>query len=139
LIADIIHLCECGCGGSTTQVTRNIGREGVKKGEYRRFIKCHHNRVLKLGYKGGQLKHHGYVYIYAPNHPRPTQAKYIKRSRLVVEERLGRHLESWEHVHHVNGVRDDDRPENLELTTLSKHNRTHDKASKMLSARWRKK
>ena len=34
-----------------------------------------------------------------------------------MEEKIGRKLADDEHVHHMNGIRDDNRPENLELWT----------------------
>lgn len=69
-------------------------------------------------WRGGRTYHKaGYVMVYAPGHPRARTAKYVFEHILVAEEILGRPLHPDETVHHRNGVRDDNRPENLELWT----------------------
>lgn len=131
--------CECGCGGATTISDKTYTKQGIKKGEPRRFISGHQNRRFIKTHtespEDGQFIHKGYVYVLCPDHPHRTQARYVKRSRLVVEKTLGRYLTSKEQVHHINGVRSDDRPENLQVVTLSEHNRTHRKTRRMLELR----
>lgn len=65
-------------------------------------------------WKGGQYKSRGRIFIYSPEHPFANNI-YVLRSRLVMEKKLGRHLKPKEVVHHINGIVNDDRPENLQL------------------------
>jgi hypothetical protein len=67
----------------------------------------------------------GYVYVNIPkDHPIYLERKKkgirnsrIREHRLVMEQYLGRYLLPHENVHHKNGIRDDNRIENLELWT----------------------
>jgi hypothetical protein len=58
------------------------------------------------------MDHNGYV-VFHTNGYRDLQ------HRMVMETMIGRKLEKGETVHHKNGIRHDNRPENLELWSKS--------------------
>lgn len=72
---------------------------------------------------GRRYTEDGYVQILDPT--KETGSRYILEHRLIVEQSLGRKLKREEIVHHLNGVRDDNRIENLVVVTADTHeNRT---------------
>lgn len=71
-------------------------------------------------WKGGKIRTSGgYVgVLYPPDGPFASMRHrmgYVLEHRLVMAESIGRSLDSHETVHHVNGVKDDNRRENLQL------------------------
>ena len=60
-----------------------------------------------------------YVRVLAPGHPNSTTRGFILEHRLIMSEMIGRPLRDFENVHHKNGDRQDNRPENLELWNKS--------------------
>lgn len=65
--------------------------------------------------KGGRINCNGYVAIYCPTHLLAMKKGYVMEHRLVMEKHLGRNLTREEVVHHINGIKDDNRIENLML------------------------
>lgn len=77
-------------------------------------------------WRGGRIKAGGgHIYLYKPDHPNANLKGYVMEHRVVVEEHLGRLLEKEEVVHHRNGIKTDNRIENLEVMTVTEHRREH--------------
>jgi hypothetical protein len=93
---------------------------GCEEPRYARgWCNAHYLRVLKYGEPGeperrkrrngdGTTDKKGYVTLL-------VGGRRMLEHRFVMEQELERPLEPFENVHHKNGVRDDNRPENLEL------------------------
>jgi hypothetical protein len=119
--------------------------------EYKRCTKCKkailkslfsHDSHKKDGYyssckdcvrkKDGVIKKSrsvGTVYIDTSGYKRIAGIS-IRQHRYVIQNILKRKLAKDEHVHHINGNKTDNRPENLEILTASEHHRLHGKNRK---------
>ena len=104
--------------------------KGTTGKEHPMYGKCGVRGEKNHNWSGGKYRHHtGYVYILSRNHPK---GRYVSEHVLVVEKNIGRILNHNEHVHHINGIRDDNRIENLIVMTKREHHILHGKMSNVL-------
>lgn len=75
---------------------------------------------------GRSVDKDGYIRVSSPEHPHAWgSSKYVYEHRLVMEKVVGRYLKTDEHVHHKNGIKHDNRVDNLELVSDKDHLRGH--------------
>jgi len=90
-------------------------------------MSCGHGKPK--GFGRGHYDKDGYILKSLPwEHPYITMANkrgWILEHRLVMAQHLGRNLLRSEHVHHLNGVRDDNRIENLAMMSMTEHLHCH--------------
>lgn len=73
-------------------------------------------------WKGGRVKQSGgYIKIQCLGHPYADSKGYILEHRLVMEKKLGRYLLPWERVHHIDGRKDYNTEDNLQLISPTDH------------------
>lgn len=84
-----------------------------------------------LDVTGRKRTNKGYVLLCIKNHPFSDVAGYIFEHRIVMEIYLGRCLESNEIVHHKNGIKHDNRLENLKLMDHGEHTKSHNLGRKL--------
>lgn len=71
-------------------------------------------KVMRVHGQTRRINAYGYALLRDPDHTEQVRG-WVFEHRVVMEEVLGRSLFRGENVHHKNGVKDDNRPENLEL------------------------
>jgi hypothetical protein len=108
-------------GVSLSEMARRIGtkhqlvkkflvQHGIEHKPYRQAME---NNTF---WRGGRIVDiDGYVLIKTPDHPHKDRHGYVREHRLVVEQLLGRYLLPTEVVHHIDGNKQNNVPENLEV------------------------
>lgn len=127
-----LGFCACGCGAE-------IPIRDKYHGYMRTFVHNHHqkgemNSIHKrdisgekcIFWRGGKrTTMQGYIQILKKDHPRATKGGYIYEHRLVYEQHHNVCLLSWTEIDHINGIKDDNRIENLRAMSKSEHMRRH--------------
>lgn len=124
-------LCACGCG-------KYIFPTYAHRWRPVEMLQGHHMRgrtgARTTNWKGGRYRgQSGYIYL-------RINSREVLEHRHVWEKANGRRLKPNEHVHHINGKKDDNRLENLIALDASEHIKLHnadDKRRNAHSARMR--
>lgn len=93
-----------------------------------KMSKVSKGRVLEKSnsWRGGRyIRKDGYVNVHIPDHPMATINGWVFEHIVVACKKLGRTLNTNEVVHHIDGDKTNNDPENLEIIKRSEHTRKH--------------
>ena len=110
-------LCKCECGNE-----KDIFGGHLTSGDTKScgcLARSKHRQLREKGIFTKSTNKRGYVIMHYPEHPNSQKSGTLLEHIYVMSEYLGRPLKPNENVHHINGVRDDNRIENLELWCTS--------------------
>lgn len=111
--------CTCQWCGQPFQVRRHQLKHG--RGKYcSRSCAAHGN-----AWGGGRTIKDGYVFVL-------IEGKQYPEHRVIMEKHLGRPLRGDEHVHHIDGNRQNNAIGNLRIVTPGEHTRIHHPGNKHL-------
>jgi hypothetical protein len=106
-------LCRCDCGKEKIVPTTGLSTGKTSScGCLKSDAKIGNKNPM---WDGGRTEVNGYIQIKDPSHPRSNNQGYVFEHTLVMEKIIGRPLIRAEVVHHCNGIRADNRPDNLRL------------------------
>lgn|SRR3990167_10860030 len=88
-------------------------------------------------WSGGRFQEQGYIFVWQPSHSF-NQRGYVREHRLVVEKNIRRYLTGEEVIHHINGIKTDNRIENLKIMSASEHSKLHNEGKSLSNIRLRK-
>lgn len=112
------HEKTCECGATFKGYRKKKCKKCTKRDSRRRYkanARAKHYKPEAILERDGKMTKEGYVLVHCPE--RSGNHDYVLQHRLVMENSIGRQLEPEETVHHKNGIRHDNRIENLELWT----------------------
>ena len=106
---------------------RRLGLKKTPENEWlnrslaRRGEKC-------CNWKGGKkINKKGYVLILKPEHHRADKNGYVLEHIVVWEENNNKEIDKGQCIHHINGKKDDNRTENLQLMSIGEHSAFHNR------------
>lgn len=121
-------LCRCTCGNETVVVGKNLRSGNTKSCGCLRRVAGEDHRSWR---GGSRTTAEGYVIVLVGrDHPMSDTNGRCYEHRLVMSDAIGRPLTDDEVVHHINGVRDDNRLENLMLFAGHAEHQAHHQALK---------
>jgi hypothetical protein len=114
------------CAFKKGHIPWNKERKGIHLSFKTEFKKGQNIGKNNFNWKDGKCIEMGYVSIRKPKHPFARPNGRVFEHRLIMEKHLRRYLKPEERIHHLNGIKSDNRIKNLKwFPNESEHQKFH--------------